>query len=86
MDELFFFFILPMVAAAVVAVVEWRRYREGSEHGERIVGLEYRISSLETLASTYEPPDTSSLSDRIKDLEYAVNTLGVRTKALEDDE
>lgn len=86
MDELFFFFILPMVAAAVVAVVEWRRYREGSEHGERIVGLEYRVSALESLANAYDPPDLNIVNDKIKDLEYSVNTLGTRVKTLEDDE
>ena len=85
MDDLWFFFVLPMLAAAVVAVVEWRRHREGAEHGERIVSLEHRLSNLESLASAYDPPDLTPIAEKLALLEYNINALGQRVSKMEEE-
>ncbi len=85
MDDLFFFFILPMAAAAVVAVVEWRRYRDSSEHGERLVSVEHRLANLESVVNSFESPDLRPLEKQVDQIEFILNALGARLAKVEEE-
>ena len=88
LDELWLFVILPMLAAAMVALVEWRRHRADVLVADRVTILESQMGQMQQIASSLiDQDDEQELAGatitRVVMLEGSVNTIGHRLDALE---
>ena len=81
MDEVWLFYVLPLLAAVIVAYVEYVQRKRDAEHDTKITLLDYRLGLIESA----EAPDLSKIETRLTAAETTIADIHRRLQRLEEE-